>query len=388
MMVLSKTQRIAGISLAAVSLILFFVFKPSPLLVDSGDVRRGPLQITLDAEGVTRVNNRFVVAAPVTGKLMRITLKESDKVQKGAVVAGVVPPELNMREYSEASAKSRSARSSLNEAIAREQRALLGFAQAERRSGRYRKLYSEGAVSKEAFEVAENEAGVLKKEVEAARSAVEGARHGFEAFQAQVDRKISGKSFSAVSPVEGSILRIHEKSERVITAGSPLIDIGDPSAIEIVIDVLSSDATKVRLGNRVVIRDWGGEKELQGVVKTIEPAAFTKISALGIEEKRVNIVAVLKEYEPLLGDNFRVQAMIVLREAEAVLQVPVSSLFRGKDEWHLFVIENGYAVERRVKIGMRGTFQAEVLEGVKAGQKVVVHPTKELKDGVSVKLQE
>ena len=152
--------------------------------------------------------------------------------------------------------------------------------------------------------------------------------------------------------------------------------------------MLSSDATKVRLGNRVVIRDWGGEKELQGVVKTIEPAAFTKISALGIEEKRVNIVAVLKEYEPLLGDNFRVQAMIVLREAEAVLQVPVSSLFRGKDEWHLFVIENGYAVERRVKIGMRGTFQAEVLEGVKAGQKVVVHPTKELKDGVSVKLQE
>jgi len=137
-----------------------------------------------------------------------------------------------------------------------------------------------------------------------------------------------------------------------------------------------------------LIRDWGGEKELEGVVKTIDPAAFTKTSALGIEEKRVNIIALLKEYEPLLGDNFRVQAKIVLREAGNVLQVPVSSLFRGRDDWHLFVIENGKAIERSVKIGMRGTFQAEVLSGVSAGQKVVVHPTNELKDGASVKLQE
>jgi len=199
---------------------------------------------------------------------------------------------------------------------------------------------------------------------------------------------ISGKAVRVVSPAEGRVLLIHEKSERLINAGSPLLDIGDPSAIEIVIDVLSSDATKVRPGNRVVIRDWGGEKELQGVVKTIDPAAFTKTSALGIEEKRVNIVAVLKEYAPLLGDNFRVQAKIVLREAGNVLQVPVSSLFRGRDDWHLFVIENGRAVERSVKIGMRGTYQAEVLSGVRAGQRVVVHPANELKDGIFVTLQE
>ena len=387
-MVLSKTQRIAGLSLAAVALILFFVLKPSPLPVDSGEVRRGPLQITLDAEGLTRVNDRFVIAAPVTGKLMRITLKEGDRVLQGGVLAGVLPPEFNSREYHEVSARAGSARASLDEAIARERRALLGFIQAERRSDRYRKLYSEGAVSKEAFEVAENEALVLKKEVEAARSSVKGARFSFEALQAPVDRKISGNPVSVVSPVNGRVLRIYEKSERVINAGTPLLDIGDPSAIEIVIDVLSSDATKVQPGNRVLIRDWGGEKELQGVVKIIDPAAFTKVSALGIEEKRVNIVAVLNEYEPLLGDNFRVQAKIVLREAERVLQVPVSSLFRGKDEWHLFVIENGKAVERRVKIGMHGTFQAEVLEGVKAGQRVVVHPTNELKDGTSVQTQE
>ena len=387
-MVVSKTQRIAAISLAAVALILFFVFRPSAIPVDSAEVRRGPLQITLDAEGVTRVNDRFVIAAPVTGKLMRIALKEGDHVRKGDAVAGVVPPELNAREYREASARARSARAMLDEAVARERSSLLGAAQADRRSARYRKLYTDGAVSKEAFEIAGNEAGVLKKEVEAARSAVESARYSFEALQAEVDRMISGKAVRVVSPVEGRVLLIHEKSERLINAGSPLLDIGDPSAIEIVIDVLSSDATKVRPGNRVVIRDWGGEKELQGVVKTIDPAAFTKTSALGIEEKRVNIVAVLKEYAPLLGDNFRVQAKIVLREAGNVLQVPVSSLFRGRDDWHLFVIENGRAVERSVKIGMRGTYQAEVLSGVRAGQRVVVHPANELKDGIFVTLQE
>ena len=387
-MVFSKTQRIAAISFAAVALTLFVIFKPSALPVDSGEVRRGPLQITLDAEGVTRVNDRFVIAAPVTGKLIRITLEEGDRVRKGDVVAAVVPPELNAREYREAAARARSARAMLDEAIARQKRALLGFSLADRRSERYRKLYSEGAVSKEAFEVAENEAGVLKREVEAARSAVEGARQSFEALQAPVDLKISGKPVTVLSPADGRILRIHEKSERVINAGSPLVDIGDSTAIEIVIDVLSSDATKVRPGHRVVIRDWGGEKELQGVVKTIAPGAFTKISALGIEEKRVNIVALLNEYEPLLGDNFRVQAKIVLREATHVLQVPVSSLFRGRDEWRLFVIEDGKAVERSVKIGIRGAFQAEVLSGVTAGQKVVVHPTNELKDGTRVKMQE
>ncbi len=134
--------------------------------------------------------------------------------------------------------------------------------------------------------------------------------------------------------------------------------------------------------------DWGGDKELQGIVKTVGPAAFTKTSALGIEEKRVNIVAVLSKDEPLLGDNFRVQASIVLREAADVLQVPVSSLFRGKDGWHLFVIEDGKAVDKAVTIGMRGTLQAQVLAGLREGQKVVVHPTNELKDGMSVKTQE
>ncbi len=387
-MVLSKTQRIAAISVAVAALILFFVFRPSPLPVDSGVVRRAPLQVTLEGEGVTRVNDRFVLAAPVSGELERIELEEGDSVRKGSVVASLLPAQLDSREYREASARSGAARAALDEGVARQRRADLSLAQAERRFRRYRNLYGEGAVSKEAYELAEIEAQTLRKESQAARSGVEAARYNFVALQAVVDRQLSKKPVKVLSPVDGRVLRIHEQSERVVSAGSPLVDIGDPSAIEVVIDLLSSDAIRVKPGNRVVIMDWGGDRELQGVVKTVGPAAFTKTSALGIEEKRVNIVAVLSKDEPLLGDNFRVQASIVLREAADVLQVPVSSLFRGKEGWHLFVIEDGRAVEKGVTVGMRGTLQAQVLAGVNVGQRVVIHPTNELKDGMMVKAQE
>ncbi len=387
-MVLSKTQRIAAISVAVAALILFFVFRPSPFPVDSAVVSRGPLQVTLEGEGVTRVNDRFVVAAPVSGQLVRVALEEGDSVRKGSVVASLLPAQLDSRAYREASSRSAAARAALDEAVARQRRVALSLAQAERRYERYRNLYGEGAVSKEAYELAENEAQTQRKEGEAARSGVEAARYNFGALQAVVDQQLSKKPVTALSPVDGRVLRIHEQSERVVGAGSPLVDIGDPSALEIVIDVLSSDAIRVKPGNRVVIMDWGGERELQGVVKTVGPAAFTKTSALGIEEKRVNIVAVLSRNEPLLGDNFRVQASIVLREAANVLQVPVSSLFRGKEGWHLFVLEDGRAVEKGVTVGMRGTLQAQVLAGVNVGQRVVVHPTNELKDGMRVMAQE
>jgi HlyD family secretion protein len=387
-MVFSKTQRIAGFTVVAVSLILFFALRPSPLPVDTGVVRRGPLQVTLDGEGVTRVNDRYIIAAPVTGKLMRMTLEEGDSVRKGSTLASLLPPELDTRAYREASAKADAARAALEEATARQRRASLNFEQADRRAVRYRNLKKEGAVSLEAAELAENEAAVAHRDADAARSAVETARYNLEALQTFTNRQVSGKPVQVISPADGRVLRIHEKSERVINAGAPIVDIGDPSAIEIVIDVLSSDATKVRPGDSVVIMAWGGEKDLQGVVKSIEPAAFTKVSALGIEEKRVNIVARLKAYEPLLGDNFRVQAQIVLSEAKNVLQVPVSALFRGKDEWHLFVIDGGKAVEKAVKIGMRGTYQAQLLSGLREGQRVVVHPTNELRDGMRVQAQE
>jgi HlyD family secretion protein len=301
-------------------------------------------------------------------------------------VAYLLPPELNTREFEEARARAGSARAALQEALSRERQVSVSLRQAALRSTRYQNLFREGAVSKESWELARNEADVLGKEKQAASAAAEAARYNLAAAVAQTDRAVSDKSVSVISPVDGRILRVLEKSERVVPAGTHLVDIGDPDKIELVIDVLSSDAVRVKPGNRVLVEDWGGDRALSGVVRTVEPAAFTKISALGIEEKRVNIIAVLDEDEPLLGDNFRIQASIVLAESGNVLKVPVSSLFRGRDAWNAFVIDGGRAKQRRVSLGMRGTYEAEVLEGLREGDRVVVHPTNELQDGMRVRV--
>jgi HlyD family secretion protein len=261
------------------------------------------------------------------------------------------------------------------------------LAQARLKAGRYERLHREGAVSRESSELAAEAASVLEKEARAASAAVEAARMQASAAAARIDTGIASKAVEARSPVDGKVLRILEKNERFVPAGTPLVEIGNPGLLEVVIDVLSSDAVRIRPGNRVVVEDWGGGGALVGAVRRIEPAAFTKISALGIEEKRVNIIAMLDRPEPRLGDNFRIQARIVTSQASRVLRVPVSALFRGEGGWELFVIENGRARARKVKIGMRGADMAEVLGGLRAGERVVTHPPNELQEGMRVAVQ-
>ncbi|NTW55668.1 MAG: efflux RND transporter periplasmic adaptor subunit [Chlorobiaceae bacterium] len=387
-MKLSKTQRIGAIALLLACIVLFLVLRPAPLPVDSDVVIKGPLQVLLEGEGVTRVSERYVISSPVTGSIERITLEEGDSVRKGTPVASVLPAALDARDFREASLRAGSGRAAYDEAVSRERSVTLNLEQANRRAERFKNLYREGAISRESFEIAEKEAGVLRREADAARSGAAAARYNFEALESRVDSRLSSKSVTVFSPADGKVLRVHEKSQRVVAAGAPLLDLGDPSAIEIVIDVLSSDAVGVRPGCRVIVSDWGGQSDAEAVVMKIEPAAFTKTSALGIEEKRVNIIAGLKKYEPRLGDNFRVQAKIVLDEKQNVVQVPVSSLFRGKTSWEVFVLENGRAVLRHVDIGMRGIWRAEVVKGLMPGDRVVVHPTNELQDGMRVKTKE
>jgi HlyD family secretion protein len=369
-------------------LLLLLVLRPAPLPVDAGKVSRGPLQVTLEDEGISRVVDRFTVAAPVSGRFMRSGLEEGDLVKKGGAVGAILPPALNTREFTEGSALAASARASFREADARGRQVSVNLAQAQLRKARYENLYREGAVSRESWEQARNEAEVLEKERLAAASAVQAASHQFEAAQSRIDGGVSGKPFVVNSPADGRVLRIHEKSEKVVPAGTPLFDVGDPGSIEIVIDVLSSDAVKVTAGQRVLIDEWGGPNTLHATVKRKEPAAFTKVSALGIEEKRVNIIALLDSPEPRLGDNFRVQATIVLQEAARVLRVPVSSLFRGTEGWRVFVIDGGRATERKVSTGLRGVYDAEVTGGLREGEMVVLHPVNELKDGMRVSVQQ
>ena len=383
----SKISLIAGAG-ALVALLLFWLLRPAPLPVDAGMVSRGPLESLLEAEGTSRVVDRFTVAAPVSGRLLRSRLEEGDVVRAGMEIASILPPGLNSREYREASAFAASARALLGEAEARRRQLEVSLAQARLRAVRYDNLYREGAVSKESWELARNDAEALEKSRQAAVSAVASAAFQYDAARAKVDRRLAEKPVPVEAPADGRVLRVYEKSERTVLAGTPLFDIGDPGSIELVIDLLSSDAVSVRQGDAVRVEGWGGAGKLHATVNRIEPAAFTKVSALGIEEKRVNIIALLDRLEPRLGDNFRVQATIVTRQAARVLRVPLSSLFRSGDGWRVFVIESGRAVERRVSAGMRGISDAEVLGGLRVGERVVLHPSNELRSGMRVSVRE
>ncbi|MCG8376278.1 MAG: efflux RND transporter periplasmic adaptor subunit [Chlorobiales bacterium] len=382
----SKTQRITAISGLVVVAILLFVMKPSPLQVDAESIRKGELTVTLDGEGMTRVRDSFTVAAPVNGRVERITLEEGDFVQKNSVVARVTPPPLNTREFEEAEARSRSAEAVLEAARASERQVQVDLDQAARKYNRYKNLYGKGAVAAETFEEVKTAWQVLQKQHQASLLNVESARYDFEAALSMIGQSESGNTVNVFAPDSGRVLRVFEKSERVVSAGTPLVEMGNPEDIELVIDVLSSDAVKVEPDMRVQVEEWGGGTVLSGVVRTVEPAAFTKISALGIEEKRVNIIVDLEEPESRLGDNYRIQAKIILWQGEGVLQVPVSSIFRGDQGWNVFEIRNGKAVRQPITIGKRGTYYAEVLGGLEEGDVVVIHPTNDLEDDMRVKV--
>lgn len=375
---------LAAAAAAALVAGIYIAVRPAPVPVDTAPVLSGPLQLTLDEEGRARVRERFVVAAPVSGRLDRIGAVEGDAVRTGMPLAAVFPPELDAREHRAAVLMAKAAGAALEEASERQKKVSIDAEQAGRKAMRYRALYAEGAVSRESFELARNDSAMLQKERLSARAALQSARFRYESQQAAVDRALGRRPVYALSPVDGRVLLVHEKSARVVAAGTPLLEVGDPATLEIVIDLLSSDAVKVGIGDRVEILDWGGADQLSGTVHRIEPAAVTKMSALGVEERRVNVIARLDQPEPDLGDNFRVQARIVLATADHVLKIPVSALFRAGGGWHLFLVDNGRVQEKAVKIGLLGAREAELLSGIPAGAYVVLHPSSDLRDGVRV----
>lgn len=374
----------ALVSLMAVILLLLLMLRPALLPVDVGTVSYGPLEVALEEEGVTRVIDRFTISAPVSGLVQRSSLAEGDSVRAGMTVASILPPGQNSREFREATSLAGAASALVEEAAAREKQTRVHLEQARLKSARFDRLYRAGAISGESRELADEEAAVLEKELQAASSALRAARLQAAAADVRVDKGRAGAAVDLHSPVDGRVLRIFEKNEKVVPAGTPLVETGNPHLIEAVIDVLSSDAVKVKPGNAVIVEEWGGEGVLKGVVKRIEPAAFTKTSALGIEEKRVNVIALFDKPEPRLGDNYRIQARIVTWCSLRVLRVPVSSIFRNQGGWAAFVIDGDRASIRRITVGKRGADMVEVLAGLREGERVVMHPQNELKDGTRV----
>ena len=387
------TDRRLLLSTVVIGSLIAIALWPSAVTVDLASVSRGPLVVTIDEEGRTRVRDRFVVAAPVTGRVLRIELEPGDRVARGDVVARLQPespPLLDARMRAEANAAVDSTQASLGHARAEEQRARAALAQTQRDLARTRRLTTAGVTTTQDLEAREADALVAQEAVNAAAFAVRAASAEVERAQARVGTSVSTPGGGAVvvkSPADGVVLQRLRESESVVPAGEPLIEIGDPAQIEIVTDLLSTDAVRVRPGARAMIEQWGGETALAATVRRIEPAGFTKVSALGVEEQRVNVVLDFVdggEECASLGDAYRVETRIVLWEAPNVLKVPTNALFRDNTQWAVYVVSGGRARRTIVEIGHQTAQEAEVLDGLTEGARVIVHPGDLVRDGARI----
>ena len=381
------------IGIAAVLTALWL--RPKPTRVDTAKVVRGSLQVTVDGEGRTRVRDRYVVASTVAGRLRRIGFRRGDSVQQGQLIAQIeslpLSP-LDPRQRAEAKARVNAAEDAKRESDALVQRAKASYEQARREFERSERLVNAGVISREELERAQTAMDVTVREYDAAKSKSETAGHEVEVARSALlaldkSQRQAATTVQIYAPVSGRVLRVIEESERVISAGTPLVELSNPSRLEVVIELLSTDAVKVKPGALVLIERWGGDTILQARVRLVEPSAFTKVSALGVEEQRVNVIADFTEPAETLGDAYRVEGRIVIWEDENVLKIPSSALFRSGEAWAVFVVEGGKAYRRQVELGQRTPFDAEILGGLEEGVPVIVHPSNEITEAMSVTTQ-
>ncbi|RZM81936.1 efflux RND transporter periplasmic adaptor subunit [Leptolyngbya iicbica] len=406
-----------------------WALRPSPQRVDLVTVERGSLEVSVEAEGRTRVRDRFVVSAPVDGRLTRIELLPGDAVTDNQVVARIDPLPLTS-EVQQAQARMdeiraqmagvetlrpkeaalQQAQSRITAAQAEQQRATADLAraeaslqQAQRDMTRANELAAQGAISEQQRESAglaatarQQDRNAAQQQVASAEAAIAAARDDLNILQAEqqdpdylldvyqaemasAEAQLARLADEArrtdiVAPAAGQVLRVLEESARFVTAGTPLLEIGDAAQLEIVIDVLSSDAVKIQPGDRIHLNQWGGDDTLAAQVTYLEPSAFTKVSALGVEEQRVNVIANFTNPDVPLGDSFRVDTQIVIDENPDALIIPISALFPCEPGTCVFTVENNRARQTTVEIGLRNTFDAEVTDGLAVGDIVIAYP--------------
>jgi HlyD family secretion protein len=381
------------ISAAVIAGLLALALWPRAVAVEIGTVMRGALVVTVDDEGMTRVRDRFVVSSPVGGRVLRIELEPGDTVKRGQVVARVraeAAPLLDERTRAEAQAAVERARAALGRAQAEEQRTRATLAQLQRELARVRELAKDRVVSSQELETREADVRVAEATLNAAVFAVRAATSELQGAVARLtptNTNAVGRVVSVTAPVDGVVLKRMRESESIVPPGDPLLEIGDPGQLEIVSDLLSTDAVRVKPGARTVIEQWGGDKTLDARVRRVEPAGFTKISALGVEEQRVNVI--LDFVDPSaawasLGDAYRVEVRIVIWEASNVLKVPTSALFRQGERWAVYRSDAGRAQRTFVELGHQTAQEAEVKSGLADGARVILHPGDAITDGARV----
>ena len=362
--------------------------RPDAMEVETATLRRAPLQVTVDAEGETRVRDRYVIAAAVSGRLERVPLAEGAVVRAGDVVARIAPAPFDEPSAQQARARLAGARAHAAEAETRVRGAAAAAVQARRDADRTRRLLEAGAVASRALEEADLAARAGADELAAARAAASAARA--DVGQAEAALLYAGGGTSGVvvvrAPTSGRVLRLPERSERAVAPGSLIVELGDTRRLEAVVDVLSSDAARVRPGMPVVLERWsaGDARAVPGRVRLVEPAATTRVSALGVEEQRVNVVVDVVDPPPALGDGYRVDAKIVVWSAADVVSAPASALVRDGGGWAMYAVEDGRAHLRPVRVGEMGGGMVQVLDGIGEGATVIVFPSDKVRGGVRV----
>jgi HlyD family secretion protein len=389
-----KNKRLIA-ALLVVSAIAAAALWPESMEVTVVRAERGPMQVTVDEDGETRVRDRFLVTAPVSGRVQRIEIEPGDAVMRGkSVLARITPAEsplLDPRTRGELQAAIEAATASIGQARAERQRAATTVERARSTLRRQQELMKAGAISSDDLEAAETALATSEDALRAAEFTERRAEYELQLARARMAApSTSGRSVEVVSPIDGTVLKRLRESEGVVPVGEPLLEIGEPGRIEIVADLLSTDAVRVMPGAEVLIEQWGGGHTLHGRVRRIEPSGFMKVSALGVEEQRVNVVVDFTNPAEAarLGDGYRVEVRVVLWKDDNVLKVPVGALFRQGENWAVFVVEEGRARRQIVQLGQRNENEGQVTSGLEADASVVLHPPDTLMDGTRVTVRE
>jgi HlyD family secretion protein len=392
-----KRILIWAIILAIISIGLALSFRPRPVMVDIVPVESGPLLVTLDEEGETRVHDVYTLSAPVSGRVQRIDSHVGDPVIANDTALALIEPGdpsfLDPRSEAQARAAIQAAEAARDLAAASvaDAEAQYEFARAE--YARMQELVKDGSVSRRDLDTAERDYKARRAGLDTARAALQVRSYELELARAQLvsplETQVSGETCDCIpitAPVSGRILQIADRSERVVREGEVLMQIGDPADLEIVVDYLSMDAVRIEPGQRVIIDNWGGDAPLEGKVRLVEPFGFLKVSALGIEEQRVNVIVdfVGEAGRERLGHGYQVETRVVLWEADQVLAVPLTALFRDGDDWALFLDEDGRATMRTVETGWRNGVIAEIRGGVATGERVILHPSDRVSEGTRI----
>lgn len=393
---LRKHPVISSITLLIVVL-LIWGFWPQPVFVETVTAKRAPLTITIEEEGRTRVVDRYLISAPVDGVACRQQLNVGDEVAQGQVLLGITPLQsqvLDPRSRAQAKAQVAAAEAALHAAEQQAEAAEASAKLAVIEHKRLKPLVEKGVISSDDYDKAATQVETSTAAQRSADFQVEVAHYELQAAKTVLDYTAAAakgepaERLPVTSPIDGKVLKVTRECEGPVRTGDSLLEVGDPSVLEIEVDVLSADAVKIKPGMKVLFERWGGEQPLEGVVRIIEPVGFMKVSALGVEEQRVLIISDFTspaQQWQRVGDGYRVEARFILWHEDDVLQIPANCLFRYKDGWAVFVVENNHARRRVVKIGQRNGLTAQILEGVDEAEIVVSHPSDSVEDGRRVK---